>query len=128
MASMNEHSQPVAASTGQKRTYKPIFWSLFAAGGMIAALVIPVLVVIFSIWLPLHPEKAMGFYQSFGWVAQNKFFLLLTAGVLFLMLWHCAHRFYYCLHDIKVSLGFRGKCVLYGVPVLAFLLTMILGW
>lgn len=126
MTSINEHSQAVEA--GQKRTYKPIFWSLFAAGGMIAALVIPVLVIIFSFWLPFNFERAGGFYLAFSGIARNGLGLLVLAGTLFLMLWHCAHRFYYCLHDLKIFLGFRGKCILYGVPVVAFLLTMICGW
>ena len=36
------------------KNMKSIYWSLFAAGGMIAALVLPTLVAILSLLLPME--------------------------------------------------------------------------
>lgn len=100
-----------------------------AAGGMIAAHVIAMMVIIFSVLLPwgigIDPIK---FSVKFGLIAHNGLGLIMLAGILFLILWHCVHRFYCCQHDIKISLGFRGKCVLYGIPIVALLQMLVIGW
>ena len=36
-----------------KRSHEPIFWSLFGAGGMVSAMVIPALVIITGLAWPL---------------------------------------------------------------------------
>ena len=76
---------------------KPIYWLLFAAGGMIAALVLPALVVILSWLLPFGViGSADTFYQTVSPLFQNGLFYLVVVAVLFVMLWHTAHRFTMC--------------------------------
>ena len=99
-----------------KRSNAPIFWSLFGAGGVVSALLGPVLVLIVGIAVPLglgisHDALAyprvLAFAQSFA----GKLFLF---GVIALFLWHAAHRMYHCLHDFGVHPGAGIKLLLYG--------------
>src|SRR6516162_11876336 len=81
-----------------KRSIEPLLWMLFSAGGVLAALLIPILLFLFGLAFPL------------GWLAPPSHEHLLamlrhplTRGVLFLLcmlsLFHWAHRFRYTLYD-----------------------------
>jgi fumarate reductase subunit D len=81
-----------------KRTIEPFLWVLFSAGGVLAALLIPILLFLFGLAFPL------------GWLAppghEHLLAVLrhpLTRVVLFLLcmlsLFHWAHRFRYTLYD-----------------------------
>ena len=81
-----------------KRSIEPLLWVLFSAGGVLAALLIPILLFLFGLAFPL------------GWLSPpNHEYLLtvlrhpVTRGVLFLLcalsLFHGAHRFRYTLYD-----------------------------
>ena len=81
-----------------RRTLEPILWILFSAGGVVAALVIPVLLLLFGLAFPL------------GWLAPPGHAHLLAVlghpigrATIFvsctLLLFHWAHRFRYTLYD-----------------------------
>jgi len=81
-----------------KRSIEPLLWVLFSAGGVLAALLIPVLLLLFGLAFPL------------GWLAPpgHDYLLALlrhpaTRVALFLLctlsLFHWAHRFRYTLYD-----------------------------
>jgi fumarate reductase subunit D len=81
-----------------RRSAEPFLWLLFSAGGVLAALMIPVLLFLFGVAFPL------------GWLAPpDREHLLSVIGhplgrvVLFLLcmlsLFHWAHRFRYTLYD-----------------------------
>ncbi len=99
-----------------KRSNAPIFWSLFGAGGVLSALVGPVLVFITGIAAPtgvgmppaaLAYSRVLGFAHSLG--GKTALF-----AVIALFLWHAAHRIYHCLHDFGVHPGIATKVLLYG--------------
>ena len=103
-----------------KRSNAPVFWSLFGAGGVLSALVGPVLVFITGIAAPtgagLPPEalsyaRIMAFAQTF--VGKAALF-----AVIALFLWHAAHRIYHCLHDFGVHPGIGTKLLVYGSALL----------
>src|SRR4051812_48619943 len=81
-----------------KRSIEPLLWLLFSAGGVLSALLIPILMFLFGLAFPL------------GWLSPPSHEHLLTVlshpvtrGVLFLLcalsLFHGAHRFRYTLYD-----------------------------
>jgi fumarate reductase subunit D len=80
------------------RSREPLMWSLFAAGGMVAALVLPALV--FALWVaaplgwidPGSPDRLAGLFLSP--VARVVLF-----GVITLCIFHAAHRLRYALYD-----------------------------
>jgi fumarate reductase subunit D len=80
-----------------KRRIDPILWLLFSTGGVIAAVFLPVLVVLFGLAIPLgwvQPD-----YNYLHAVVSNWLIRLVLLGVLVMMLFHWAHRFRYGLHD-----------------------------
>jgi fumarate reductase subunit D len=83
---------------GRRRPVEPLLWLAFSAGGVAAALVVPVLVALFGVAFPL------------GWLAPPDHADLLAllrppvsrVGIFvfcLLALIHAAHRFRYTLYD-----------------------------
>jgi fumarate reductase subunit D len=81
-----------------KRSAEPLLWTLFSAGGVLAALLVPALVLLLGLAFPL------------GWLAPPSHDALLALlrhplarAALFLLcalsLFHWAHRFRYTLYD-----------------------------
>lgn len=99
-----------------KRSNAPIFWSLFGAGGVVSALLGPVLVFITGIAAPtglaLQPD-ALSYKRmlAFAHGVPGKVLLL---AVISLFLWHAAHRIYHGLHDLGAHPGVGTKVLLYG--------------
>ena len=81
-----------------KRSLEPLLWLLFSAGGVVAALLVPILVALLGIAFPLGWLSPPSYEHLFG-VLRNP----LTRMVLFvfcmLSLFHGAHRFRYTLYD-----------------------------
>ncbi len=99
---------------------KPIIWSLFAAGGTVTALLTPVLVLIFSLAVPLgilSPELFS--YTRIELMLESPFIRLIIFGVLFLSLWHAAHRMRITLHDFGLRSDGFAMIALYGLAALA---------
>jgi fumarate reductase subunit D len=80
-----------------KRTIEPLLWLLFSAGGVLAALLVPVLVLLFGVVIPLgghapsydHLLRVLSFWPT----------RIVLFFVCMLSLFHAAHRFRYTLYD-----------------------------
>lgn len=99
-----------------KRSNAPIFWALFGAGGMLSALVGPVLVFITGIAVPLGfllPGDLMSYPHMLGFARHivGKLFIL---AVIVLFLWHAAHRIFKSLHDVGIHPSPGSKLACYG--------------
>jgi fumarate reductase subunit D len=97
---------------GMKRSNKPIFWSLFGAGGMLAALTGPALVFITGIAGPLK-RTDMGYDRALAF-AHSGFGKLALFLVISLFLFHGCHRMYHCVHDFGVHVGPGLKALFHG--------------
>ncbi|MEA2641415.1 MAG: fumarate reductase subunit [Chloroflexota bacterium] len=108
-------------------TIEPLWWALFGAGGMVAALILPIMILIFGVFIPMGaPDPAA--YSAFrlhnlldNWIV--KLFLL---AVIALPLFHWAHRFRYVLFDLGVR-GARMPIAVacYGLAILGTILTAV---
>jgi len=110
-----------------KRSNEPIFWSLFGAGGMLAALIGPALVLITGIAVPLGillPADTMIYAHMLAF-AQSWIGKILLLAVIALFMWHAAHRIAILLHDFGVHAVTVVKVLCYG---LAFAGTVIAAW
>ncbi len=97
------------------RSNKPIFWSLFGAGGMLSALVGPALIYITGIAVPLglaNPNAMR--YERVLALARNGFGKLAILLVIGLFLFHGCHRMYHTLHDFGVHVGPGLKAAFHG--------------
>jgi fumarate reductase subunit D len=80
-----------------KRRIEPILWLLFSGGGVVAAVFLPSLVLLFGLAIPLglvQPDYNQLYAVVSHWLTR-----LVLLGLLVLMLFHWAHRFRYTLQD-----------------------------
>ena len=108
-------------SVNLKRSNAPIFWLLFGAGGMLSALLGPMLVFITGIAVPLGlilSPDAMSYthMQVFAhhWLGAGFIWVIVS-----LFLWHAGHRIFHSLHDIGIHAGTTAKLICYGIPLVA---------
>lgn len=91
------------------KSNEALWWSLFSAGGVLAALVVPALVLSTGYLLATNDaSEASGRYAQLqtvldGWIVRLALFV-----VIFLSFFHCAHRIRHTLMD----LGVRGASLL----------------
>ncbi len=81
-----------------KRSNEPFLWSLFSSGGMIAALLIPVLMFLFCLAFPLDLVDTLN-YQDAHAIVRHPVTKLVLFGLCSLPLFHWAHRFRFTLYD-----------------------------
>jgi fumarate reductase subunit D len=99
-----------------KRSNKPVFWSLFGAGGMLSALIGPALIFITGIALPLGGvPRAYERAQAIALHPLGKLALVLVIG---LFLFHGCHRMYHCVHDFGIHVGPGMKAAFHGFAAL----------
>jgi fumarate reductase subunit D len=80
-----------------KRHIEPLLWLLFSAGGVVSAVFLPILVILFGFAIPLgwvQPD-----YNHLHAVVSHSLTRLVLLGLLVLMLFHSAHRLRFTLHD-----------------------------
>jgi len=97
-----------------KRRLLPLVWLTFSGGGVIAAVFLPVLVLLVAFALPLgwitvpshaHVESLLG----------NPVTQVVLLGLFVPMLVHSAHRFRYTLYDgLQIKAKFLVAVVCYG--------------
>jgi fumarate reductase subunit D len=94
------------------RSNKPLLWLPFAGGGLVAALLTPVLILITSVLVPL------GFmhlnYEAIAAFAHNPIGKLVLFGAIALPVWHAAHRLRMTAHDLGLGGGLAVKAACYG--------------
>lgn len=80
-----------------KKSLEPLLWTLFSAGGVLAALALPVHLLLFGLLIPcglLAPEDA-----HLRGLLQHPLARLYLFALCFLALFHAAHRFRFTLYD-----------------------------
>ena len=105
---------------------KPVIWGLFAAGGTVAAFVVPALVLITCFAIPLGwlAPEALSYERLFA-LLQNPLVKLVVFGVLFLTVWHAAHRMRITAHDLGIRNDTIVMAVCYGIAALGTLLMIV---
>jgi len=103
-----------------KRSNKPIFWSLFGAGGMLSALIGPVLIYKTG----FNPQSLA--YERVLLLAQNGFGKLAVLAVIGLFLFHGCHRLYHSLHDFGIHVGPGLKAAFHGFAAAGTLAAAVL--
>ena len=81
-----------------RRSAEPLLWMMFSAGGVVAALVLPVLLFLFGVAFPLGwltPPSLTQLATVIGHPLTRVALVLVCTVSLF----HAAHRFRYTLYD-----------------------------
>ena len=111
-----------------KKSLEPFLWTLFSAGGVLAALLIPIHLFLFGLAVPLgwaHPSYEHLLSLLRHPATQGYFFVLCT-----LALFHSAHRFRYTLYDgLQIKhLNEVINVLCYGGAIVGSVLTVYLLW
>ena len=87
------------------KSNEPIWWSLFSAGGMVAAMIFPILIIITGILIPfgLAGDNPLNYERIHTAVAHNNYVKLIFFIVISLPLFHWAHRFRFTLVDVGLK-------------------------
>lgn len=108
-----------------KRHLEPLLWLLFSGGGVMAAVFMPILVVLFGLAIPLgwvQPD-----YDQLHAVVSHWLTRLVLLGLLVLMLFHAAHRFRFTLYDGLQLRGFATPIAVlcYGTALVGSLAALV---
>ena len=101
------------------------WWSLFSAGGMIAALVVPIHVLLSGILAPLGWVSAQTYGNQMHALVSHPLIKLYLLVIFSLTFFHCVHRIRHTLYDT----GLRAyetpiAVVCYGAAVIGTLATV----
>lgn len=102
------------------KNIEPLWWGLFSAGGVVAAFLVPIHVILFGFAVPLGLITDTGRIYQYGLVKLYLFVLIA------LPLFHWAHRFLFTLVDTGLKGLHRPLAVLcYGAAIAG---TVIAAW
>ncbi|MFQ6615245.1 MAG: fumarate reductase subunit FrdD [Fidelibacterota bacterium] len=112
------------------RSSEPIWWMLFSAGGMVSALLFPVLIVLTGFVLPFHKvDEDPLFLETLYTLLSHPPIQVILFAVISLPLFHWAHRFRYALIDMglrKVRTPVSVFC--YGSALVGTAITAVILW
>ena len=106
------------------RSNKPILWLPFAAGGLVAALIIPVLILVTGVLMPLGILPLP--YEKMAAFAHNPLGKLILFGAVALPAWHASHRLRMTAHDLGLGGGAVVQAVCYGFAGILIMLSATL--
>ncbi len=99
------------------RSDEPIYWLLFGAGGMVAGIVLPSVLIVLLIAGVSSPDVASGLlsFEHVKGMLGNWFISLCIFGVIMLSAWHACHRIFHTLHDLTLPPSKLFWYALYGL-------------
>ena len=112
------------------KSNEPILWLLFSAGGMISAMLFPILMVITGIILPyILSGDAIELLNQIHLNLKNTFVKVLIFFVISLPFFHWAHRFRFTLVDIGLKpVSFLISLLCYGSAITGTLVAAFILW
>lgn len=110
------------------RTIAPLFWLLFGAGGMLAALFGPALILATGVLIPFGwglPER-LDSYANVLAFARNPIGKLVLLAVIALLFWHAAERLFLTLKDMRAAPAWLLRWLTYGVAAVLSVVVLVL--
>jgi len=104
---------------------KALVWGLFAAGGTLSSFLFPALIALFLLISSGHVPDGLA-YDAARQMAASWLGKVVLFGILFLSLWHAAHRLRVVFHDFGVRADGVIATTLYLLAALASVLTAAL--
>jgi fumarate reductase subunit D len=104
---------------------KALVWSLFAAGGTLTAFLFPAVIALFLMisagYIPVGLSYEAANEMAASWFAKTVLF-----GIIFLSIWHAAHRARVVFHDFGMRADGVIATVLYLLATVATVLAAII--
>jgi len=109
-----------------RRRIEPLVWLTFSAGGVTAAMFLPVLAFLFALAFPLGWITPPTHAHLLG-VLSNPLTALALLGMFTVMLVHAAHRFRYTLYDgLQLKWRWRIAVICYGAALYGAAATFVI--
>ncbi len=112
-----------------KRSNEPLVWALFGAGGMVAALLLPIHLLLFGLAVPLGWLESPSYQELLALVRHplTRIYLFILCS---LPLLHWAHRFRYTVYDGLRVRHLSGLIMVlcYGAAIAGTVLAAYLIW
>ena len=111
-----------------RRRVEPLVWLMFSAGGVLAAVFLPILVLLFGLAFPLgwldRPD-----YDHLSAVVGHPLTFVVLLGLFVLMLVHSAHRFRYTLYDgLQIKKKRTVAVLCYGAAIVGSAAALTVLW
>ncbi len=111
-----------------RRRVEPIVWLLFSAGGVLAAVLLPSLALLFGLAFPLGWLDRPNHEHVLA-VVGHPVTLVVLLGAFVLLLVHSAHRFRYTLYDgLQVKKKQTVAVLCYGSAIVGSVATLAVLW
>jgi len=108
-----------------RRRVEPLVWLMFSAGGVLAAVFLPILVLLFGVAFPLGWLDAPE-YEHLRAVISHPVSLVVLFGLFVLMLVHSGHRFRYTLYDgLQIKKKRTVAVLCYGTALVGSIVTLV---
>ncbi len=107
------------------RSSKAIPWLVFAGGGTVTAFILPVMVIITGCYAFFGGFSGTLSYETMHGFIGNWLVRLIVFGILFLTLWHAAHRLRVVAHDFGIRKDCAVAAVVYGLATIGTVATII---
>lgn len=110
-----------------RRSDEPIYWLLFGAGGVMTAMLLPIVVLITGILVPLGilPADTLS-YTKIHALATSWWGAPIILAMIALPIYHAMHRIYHGLHDLGIHTTKLHHYVCYGLAFLVSAATLTL--
>ena len=119
-------------SVEMAKSNEPIWWSLFSAGGMVAAMVFPILIIITGILVPFGlagGDDSLNFKRIHTAVTHYDSVKLILFIIINLPLFHWAHRFRFTLVDVGLkSMSTLISILCYGGAISGTIVSAVIFW
>lgn len=106
------------------KSNKPIVWGLFAAGGTLTAFLTPALIVL-TLLVAFGHVPALLTYENLHAFAAHRLGKLIIFGIIFLSLWHAAHRFRITMHDFGIRMDTLVAIAAYSIAAVGTVVTLV---
>ena len=111
-----------------RRRVEPLVWLMFSAGGVLASVFLPILVLLFGLAFPLGWIDPPG-YDHLRAVVGHPLTFVVLLGLFVLMLVHSAHRFRYTLYDgLQIKKKRTVAVLCYGSAIVGSLAAVAVLW
>jgi len=111
-----------------RRRVAPLVWLMFSAGGVLAAVLLPSLALLFGLAIPLG-WLAPPDHDHLLAVVGNPLTVVVLLGAFVLLLVHSAHRFRYTLYDgLQVKKKRTVAVLCYGTAIVGSAATLAVLW
>jgi fumarate reductase subunit D len=107
------------------RSSKAIPWLLFAGGGTVTAFILPVMILITGLFALFGVFSGALSYETMQAFVGNWLIKIILFGILFLTLWHAAHRLRVVAHDFGIRADTGVAIVVYGLATVGTVATVI---